>query len=62
MYEFIYFLQCKIKAASPRRERAARAVSVQRKPRGRSPSSSPAPIRPRPAALTVRVACGSPDS
>ncbi len=51
MYECIYFLQCKIKAAS-----------AQRKPRGQSPSSPPAPTRPRPAAPTVRVACDSPNS
>ena len=44
MYEFIYLLQCKIKAAS-----------AQREPRGRSPSSPPAPTRPRPAAPTVSV-------
>jgi hypothetical protein len=49
-------------AASARRERAAQAASVQREPRGRSPSSPPALTRPRPAASTVRVACGSPDS
>ncbi len=40
----------------------ARAASAQRKPWGRSPSSPPAPTRPRPAAPNVRVACGSPDS
>jgi hypothetical protein len=40
----------------------ARAASAQHEPRGRSPSSPPAPTRPRPAAPTVRVACGSPDS
>jgi hypothetical protein len=70
LYEFIYFLQCKIKAASARElrarsascKRAARAASAQRKPRGQSPSSPPAPTRPRTAASTVRVACGSPDS
>ncbi len=50
------------RAASARRERAARAVSVQREPQWQSPSSPPAPTRPRPAAPTVRVACGSPDS
>ncbi len=42
--------------------KCARAASAQREPRGRSPSSPPAPTRPCPAALTVRVACGSPDS
>ncbi len=61
MYEFVYFLQCKIKAASAREPRA-HATSAQREPQGQSPSSPPAPTRPRPAALTVRVACGSPDS
>jgi hypothetical protein len=46
------------------RARASRecAASTQRKPRGQSPSSPPARTRPRPAAPTVRVACGSPDS
>ncbi len=71
MYEFIYFLQCKKKAASARKPRARTAsarklractASAQRKLRGQSPSSPPAPTRPHPAALTVRVACGSPDS
>ncbi len=38
------------------------AASAQHKPRGRSPSTSPAPTRPRPAASIVRVACGCPDS
>ncbi len=61
LYEFTYFLQCKIKAASAREPRA-HSATAQRKPRGRSPSSPPAPTRPRPAAPTVRVACGSPDS
>ncbi len=37
MYEFIYFLQCKIKAASTR-EPQARAVSAQRELRARSAS------------------------
>jgi hypothetical protein len=41
------FLQCKLKAASARNPRA-RAASAQRKPWGRSPSSPPAPTRPRP--------------
>ncbi len=58
MYEFIYFLQCKIKAANACEPRA-RAASVQREPRGQSPSSPPAPTRPRPAAPTIKVACGS---
>jgi hypothetical protein len=49
-------------AASTCRECAAQAASAQREPWGQSPSSSPAPTRPRPAAPTVRVACGSPDS
>ncbi len=49
-------------AASACRECAAQAASVQCKPRGQSPSSPPAATRPRPAAPTVRVACGSPDS
>jgi hypothetical protein len=61
MYEFIYFLQCIIKAASAREPRA-RAESAQREPRGRSLSSLPALTRPHLAALTVRVAYGSPDS
>ena len=61
MYEFIYFWQCKIKAASAREPRAC-AASAQRKPRGQSPNSPPAPTRPHPAALTVRVVCGSSDS
>jgi hypothetical protein len=39
-----------------------RAASAQREPQGWSPSSPPAPTRPRPAALTVRVACSSPNS
>ncbi len=38
------------------------ATSAQREPQGRSPSSPPAPTRLCPAAPTVRVACGSPDS
>ncbi len=50
------------RATSMHRKHAARAASMQREPRGRSPSSPPAPTRPRPAALTVRVACGSPNS
>ena len=61
MYEFIYFLQCKIKAASVHKPQT-RVASMQRKPQGQSPSSPPALNRPRPAAPTVRVACGSPDS
>ncbi len=40
----------------------ARAASAQREPQGQSPSSPPAPTRLRPAAPTVRVACGSPNS
>ncbi len=40
----------------------AQAASAQHEPRGQSPSSPPALNRPRPAAPTVRVACGSPDS
>ncbi len=42
--------------------RAARAASAQRELQGRSSSSPPAPARLRPAAPTVGVACGSPDS
>ncbi len=61
MYEFIYFLQCKIKAASMREPRV-RATSAQRELRGRSPSSPPALTRPRPAAPTIGVVCGSPNS
>jgi hypothetical protein len=60
MYEFIYFLQCKIKVASTRAPRAC-TTSVQRELRGQSPSSPPAPTRLRPAAPTVRVAWGSPE-
>ncbi len=48
-------------ATSVRRERAAQAASVQRKPRGRSPSSPPAPTRLHPAAPTVRVVFGCPN-
>ncbi len=47
MYEFINFLQCKIKAASVREPRAC-AASAQLEPRGRNPSSPPAPTRLRP--------------
>ena len=70
MYEFIYFLQCKKKAASARKPRACTAsarkpractASAQRKLRGQSPSSPPAPTRPHPAAPTVRVAFGCPN-
>jgi hypothetical protein len=61
MYEFIHLLQCKIKAVSTREPRV-RAASAQHEPQGRSPSLPPAPTRPRPAAPTVRVACGCPDS
>ncbi len=60
MYEFIYFLQCKIKDASAHELRACTG-SAQHKPRGQSPSSPPALTRPRPAAPIIRVACGSPD-
>jgi hypothetical protein len=52
----------RVRSAAPAScERAARAASAKREPRGRSPSSPPAPIRPRPAAPTVRVAFGCPD-
>jgi hypothetical protein len=77
MYEFIYFLQCKIKAASAR-EPQARAASAQRELRAHSASREgearahllPQPGRarlPRPlglcvAAPIVRVACTCPDS
>ncbi len=56
MYEFLFF------AVQNKSCKCARDASVQRKPRGQSLSSPPAPTRPRPAAPTVRVACGSPDS
>jgi hypothetical protein len=77
MYEFIYFLQCKIKAASAREPRA-RAASLQRELQVCSANREgkaqahllPQPGRTRPprplglraAALIVRVACGCPDS
>jgi hypothetical protein len=73
MYEFIYFLQCKIKAASARKPQA-RAASAQRKLRARSASREgkarahllprpgharlPRPLGLRVAAPIVRVACG----
>jgi hypothetical protein len=41
--------------AKPELRAMARAASVQREPRGRSPSTSPAPTRPHPAAPTIRV-------
>ncbi len=77
MYEFIYFLQCKIKAASAR-EPQARAASAQRKLRACSASregEAQAHLLPQPghaqlprqlglraAALIVGVACGCPAS
>ena len=60
LYEFIYYLQCKIKAASAHEPRV-RAASAQLEPRGRSPSSPPAPTRLHPAAPTVRVVFDCPD-
>ncbi len=59
------------RATSVRRERPSRAASAQCEPQGQSPSSPPAPTRPRwlprplglrAAAPIVRVACGCPDS
>jgi hypothetical protein len=44
MYEFIHFLQ-KLRARASRKHTTA---SAQREPQGRSPSSPPAPTRPRP--------------
>ncbi len=77
MYEFIYFLQCKIKAASARKLRAC-AASAQRELRACSASREgearahllpqpgrarlPQPLELRAAAPIVRVACGCPDS
>jgi hypothetical protein len=77
MYEFIYFLQCKIKAASTREPRAC-AASAQHELRVRSASregEAQAHLLPQPgrarlpqllglraAAPIVRVACGCPDS
>ncbi len=77
MYEFMYFLQCKIKAASGCKPRA-RAASVQRELQAHSMShegKAQAHLLPRPgrarlpqllglrvAALIVRVAYGCPDS
>ncbi len=77
LYEFIYFLQCKIKAASAREPRA-RSASAQRELRAHSAScegEAQAHLLPRPgrarlpqllglraAAPIVRVACSCPDS
>ncbi len=77
MYEFMYFLQCKIKPASACKPRA-RTASAQRELRARSAShegKAQAHLLPQPgharlprllglraAALIVRSACGCPDS
>ncbi len=77
MYEFIYLLQCKIKAASARKPQAC-AASAQREMWARSVSCEgearanllprpgharrPRPLGFRAAAPIVRVACGCPDS
>jgi hypothetical protein len=44
-----------MRGQSPNRERVARTARAKPEPRGRSPSTPPAPTRPRPAAPTVRV-------
>ncbi len=53
---------CERIAQTARAKSDPQVRSAQRKPRGQSPSTLPAPTRPRPAALTVRVACSCPNS
>ncbi len=66
MDSYIFAVQNKscerVRATSARRKRTGQAASAQRKPRGQSPSSPFSPTRPRPAAQTIRVAYGSPNS
>ncbi len=58
MYEFIYFLQCKIKAASAR-EPGARAASTQRKLQARSTRA--ARVKPELTSCPNQAAPGCPD-